>query len=140
MRLFQNSGIYPAYRSRLARLTEGAKTFEEYLRIFLRDRYAAAHFLQPVLECNPEAFFTNADDDAQQRLWADEHGMPRGCGRNEILLAQIEHHRTEVFYNLDPMRFQGDFVRRLPGCVRKSLAWRAAPSPDADFSAYDRIV
>jgi hypothetical protein len=55
-------------------------------------------------------------------------------------MAQIEEHRTEVFYNLDPMRYGSAFVRRLPGCVRKSICWRAAPSPGADFSAYDRIV
>ncbi len=59
---------------------------------------------------------------------------------DKILLAQIEHHRTEVFYNLDPMRYGSDFVRRLPGCVKVTIAWRAAPSPGADFAAYDRVV
>jgi hypothetical protein len=31
-------------------------------------------------------------------------------------------------------------VRRLPGCVKRAIAWRAAPSPGADFAAYDRVV
>ena len=57
-----------------------------------------------------------------------------------ILLAQIEHHGTEVFYNLDPVRYPSAFVRQLPGCVKRSIAWRAAPSPGADFAAYDRVV
>jgi hypothetical protein len=38
------------------------------------------------------------------------------------------------------MRYQSDFVRSLPGCVKKAVAWRAAPSPGADFSAYDLLV
>ncbi len=66
--------------------------------------------------------------------------MPANNTMSTILLAQIEHHRTEVFYNLDPMRFGSDFVRKLPGCVKKSIAWRAAPSPGADFGSYDAVV
>src|SRR6202162_3334908 len=45
-----------------------------------------------------------------------------------------------VFYNLDPMRYQSDFVRRLPSAVRWSVAWRAAPSPGADFGAYSAML
>ena len=54
-----------------------------------------------------------------------------------ILLAQIEHHRTEVFYNLDPVRYPSSFVRKLPGSV-KTLCWRAAPSGNADLAASTR--
>jgi glycosyltransferase involved in cell wall biosynthesis len=38
------------------------------------------------------------------------------------------------------MRYQSDFIKTLPGCVKKSIAWRAAPSPNADFAAYDAII
>jgi hypothetical protein len=58
----------------------------------------------------------------------------------DILLAQIEHHSAEVFYNLDPIRYGGDFVRRMPGTVKKTVCWRAAPSGNADLSAYDILV
>jgi hypothetical protein len=75
-----------------------------------------------------------------QRQWASEQGMPGSASLEEILLAQLEHHRTEIFYNLDPMRYQSAFIRRLPACVRTSVAWRAAPSPRADFSAYTAVV
>lgn len=140
MRLFQNSGVYPAYLSRLRRLTEGCTSFEALIGAFLDDRYGAAHFLLPVLNRDLSAFFTNGDDDALQRQWAREHGMPRSATLETILLAQIEQHRADVFYNLDPMRYGSSFVRKLPGCVRKTIAWRAAPSPGADFAAYDVIV
>lgn len=140
MRVFQNSGLYPAYRRRLDRLATDAASFAERRAIFLDDRYAASHFLAPVLEGAETGFLTNGDDDVQQGFWARENGLPRSATAEDILLAQIEAHRTEVFYNLDPMRFGSAFVRRLPGCVRRSIAWRAAPSPGADFAAYDLVV
>jgi len=140
VRVFQNSGLYPAYLSRLARLTRGATSFGEMRAAFLADRYGACHLLQPVLEGEDSAFFTNGDDAALQRLWAKENGLRRNSNLEEILLAQIESHRAEVFYNSDPMRYGSAFLRRLPACVRYSIAWRAAPSPGADFAAYDLIV
>lgn len=140
MRLFQNSGLYPAYIPRLERLTRGLNTFAARKDAFLADRFGACHFLQPVLSAEPEVFFTNADDAGLQRKWAEEQGLPASADMSSILLAQIEHHRSEVFYNLDPMRYSSNFVRRLPATVRRTIAWRAAPSPGADFSAYDLVV
>jgi glycosyltransferase involved in cell wall biosynthesis len=142
MRLFQNSGLYPSYLARFNSLpdTRAARTFADRRSAFLNDRFGAPHFLQPVLDGAPEAFFTNGDDEALQRLWARENGLPAGATLEDILLAQIEAHRTDVFYNIDPMRYQGDFVRRLPGSVRAALAWRAAPSPGADLRDYSLVV
>lgn len=140
MRIFQNSGLYPAYRARLQHLRRGKDGFSDWMSIFLADRYGTAHYLKPILEGDPEAFFTNGDDEPAQRLWAKENGMPDGQPLESILLAQIEQHRTEVFYNLDPMLYGSGFIRKLPGCVKKSFAWRAAPSPGADFDAYDLVL
>ena len=140
MRLFQNSGLYPGYLSRLQMLRRGHSSFTGLTDVFLQDRYGASHFLAPVLARDPDAFFTNGDDEAAQRRWAAEHGLPAATSIADILLAQIEDHRTEVFYNLDPMRYGSAFVRRLPASVKAAVAWRAAPSPGADFAAYDRVV
>jgi hypothetical protein len=140
MRLFQNSGLYRNYLPRFNQLARGAVTFEQRKAIFLNDRFGASHFLKPVLAGNRDAFFTNADDVTLQHLWAEQHGLSKSSTPEQILLAQIEEHKADVFYNMDPMRFQSNFVRRLPGCVRKSVAWRAAPSPGADFSAYSLVV
>lgn len=140
MKLFQNSGTYPAYQSRWRQISRGCTTFQAQVNAFLSDRFGACHFLKPVLDRHTSAFFTNGDDERLQRQWARERGMRSGASLAEILLAQIEEHHTEVFYNLDPMRYQSVFVRRLPGCVKKTVAWRAAPSPGADFSAYDLVV
>jgi hypothetical protein len=140
MRLFQNSGLYPSYLMRLNQLALQARSFDERRRIFLADRFGALHYLKPVLEGDPKAFLTNGNDDVLQRLWARENGMAGQPSLEEILLAQIEHHRTEVFYNLDPMRYPSSFVRKLPGNVRKTLCWRAAPSGNADLAAYGVVL
>jgi hypothetical protein len=140
MRLFQNGGIYPSYLPHLNALARGAAGFDARRRVFLDDRFGALHFLKPVLDGDAEAFFTNADDEVLQRHWARENGLKSDASLEEILLAQIEHHSTEIFYNLDPVRFGSAFVRRLPGCVRKSLCWRAAPSGRADLTAYHAIL
>jgi hypothetical protein len=140
MRLFQNSGLYRSYLERLNLLAPEGLGFDERRRIFLADRFGALNFLKPVLEGDPDAFFTNGDDDILQRHWARENGMPGKPSLESILLAQIESHRTEIFYNLDPVRYPSSFVRKLPGCVKKTLCWRAAPSGDADLTFYTVVL
>ena len=140
MRLFQNSGIYPRYRQYFDRTQRGQSSFDGRLSAYIKDRFGAPHLLKPVLDGDQNAFFTNGDDHILQERWAEENGLRRGLDLEDILLAQIESHRAEVFYNLDPMRYGSEFVRRLPSCVKRSVCWRAAPSPGADFSAYDLIV
>lgn len=140
MRIFQNGGLYPAYRREFDRRHGTKQSFTERMGLYLQERYNALHYLHPVLKGDAAAFVTNGDDEVLQRAWASENNLPERSTLDDILLAQIEDHRTEVFYNLDPMRYGSDFVRRLPATVRHTLAWRAAPSPGADFSAYDRVL
>jgi Glycosyl transferases group 1 len=140
MRLFQNSGLYPSYLRHFNEIASAVASFDDRLRMFLNDRFGALHFLQPVLDKSPDAFFTNGDDEALQKLWALENGMRSSATLEDILIAQIEHHRTEIFYNLDPIRYGSAFVRKLPGCVKKTVCWRVAPSGNANLSAYDLLV
>lgn len=140
MRLFQNFGLYSAYHQRIKGLGCNENSFAGYRRLLLNDRYGACHLLMPVDRGDEDAFFTSGDHEPLQWLWAREQGLPAKTSVADVLLAQVEHHRAEVFYNLDPMRYGSDFVRRLPGCVKHSIAWRAAPSPGADFSAYSLVV
>jgi len=140
MRLFQNSGLYPSYLPRLNQLAQHASHFEARREVFLHDRFGAPHILKPVLDGAPDAFFTNGDDEVLQRQWARAQGMPGTPALEAILLAQIEHHGTEVFYNLDPVRYPSVFVAKLPGCVKTTLCWRAAPSGNADLAAYGAVL
>lgn len=114
--------------------------FAEQRRIFLDNRFGALHFLQPTLNGDADGFFTNGDDDILQRQWALENAMPAGVSLEDILLAQIEHHRAEIFYNLDPVRYPSAFVCKLPGCIKKAFCWRAAPSGQTDLRAYNAVL
>ncbi|RFB95245.1 hypothetical protein B5K11_09870 [Rhizobium leguminosarum bv. trifolii] len=140
MRVFQNFGLYPAYVRRLNKLASSASSFSERLQVFLSDSFGACHLLKPVIDGDSETFFTTGDDVITQRFWATKQGLPTNTTLEQVLLCQIEHHRTEIFYNLDPVRYGNDFVKKLPGTVKKSIAWRAAPSGDLDFGAYDLLV
>jgi hypothetical protein len=140
VRVFQNNSLYNAYFPRIRQLDRMAESFNEAVRIFLHDRFAASHILEPVLSNDSNAFFTNGNDPHLQQRWANERGLPKKTPLDKVLLAQIEDHKTEVFYNLDPVRFDSAFVRNLPGSVRTSIGWRAAPLSGADVSAYDLIV
>jgi hypothetical protein len=140
MRLFQNNGLNPSYLRRLNFLARQASGFEERRRAFFDDRFGALHLLKPILDNNVDAFLACGNDEVLQRQWAQQAGLPSKFRLEDILLAQIEHHRTEVLYNLDPIRFPSTFVRRLPGSVRATLCWRAAPSGQADLTAYGAVL
>src|SRR5262245_6512919 len=109
MRLFQNCGLMPSYVTRLNQLAPPGVTFKERRGIFLDDRFGALHLLKPVLENGPDAFLACGNDEMMQRQWARENGLPAKSSLDDILLAQIEHHRAEIFYNLDPVRFASSF-------------------------------
>jgi hypothetical protein len=138
MRLFQNFGLPRGFHEYFDYLPV-RQSFAEAAAQFIDTRYGASHILAPVLAGDSETFFTNGDDKHLQGLWASEHGL-RTENLERILLAQIEQHRTEVFYNVDPMRYDSAFVKKLPACVKRTICWRAAPSGNADFSSYDLVV
>jgi glycosyl transferase family 1 len=140
MRLFQNAAVGPSYPKHLAALRPGMTSFQALRDAFFADRYNGSHILEPVLNRDPDAFFANGDDEPAQRAWAREQGMPERSTLNDILLAQIEAHRAEVFYNTDPIWYGPQIVSRLPGTVKRTIAWRAAPSPSIDFGRYDLMV
>jgi hypothetical protein len=140
VRLFQNARYYPSLRPRIRELTKGCSTFAGQINAFLSFRESAAHILLPVEQRVEWAFFTNGDDEVVQKVWAREHGLSRRASLGDILKAQIEEHRADVFYNLDATGWDANFIKRLPGCVRHVIAWHAAPFRNVSFSAYDLVV
>jgi hypothetical protein len=140
VRLFQNARYYPSLRPRIRELTKGCSTFAGQVNAFLNFRESAAHILLPVEQRAEWAFFTNGDDEVVQRVWAREHGLSRRASLGDILKAQIEEHRADVFYNLDATGWDPSFIKNLPGCVRHVIAWHAAPFRNVSFTAYDLVV
>ncbi len=114
--------------------------FADQINAFLNFRELAAHILLPVDQRAEWAFFTNGDDAEVQRVWAREHGLSSRASQGEILKAQIEEHRADVFYNLDATGWGSECIKSLPGCVKCTIAWHAAPLRDVSFSDYDLVV
>lgn len=141
MKLFQAAGFGQSYLTAfdLRNLISQYASFDERRHALLLDRYDATHILKPVYDGSKNCFFTVADDSILQIAWAKHHGLGV-TNLDDILLAQIEEFQPDVFYQLDPVKFPSSFVRRLPGCVKKVLAWRAAPLGAADLSAYDVVL
>jgi Glycosyl transferases group 1 len=140
VRLFQNSRYYPSLCSKIGELTEDCLTFADKIDSFLRFREGGCHVLLPVDQRLEWAFFTNGDDANIQRVWARERGLSSRVSLADILRAQIEEHRADVFYNLDATGWASDFVKGLPGCVKRVIGWHALPFQNASFSGYDLIV
>lgn len=140
MRILQNIGIYPSYSSRLRRLAPAGSSNQAIVDEFLRDGFEACHVLKGALEGAPDFFLTLGNHAPAQVAWARENGLPRGAKPTDILLAQLEHHRAEVFYNLDPVRFDDRMLARLPSCVKRTIAWSAAPTPHNRFQRYDLVI
>jgi hypothetical protein len=140
LRLFQNARYYPSLRPKIRELTKNHSTFAGQISAFLSFRESASHILLPVDQRAEWAFFTNGDDESVQRVWACERGLNRRASLADILKAQIEEHRADVFYNLDATGWGADFIKSLPGCVRSVIAWHAAPLQNVSFSVYDLVV
>jgi hypothetical protein len=140
VRLFQNCRYYPSLRPRFRELDKAHPTFAGRIRAYLDFRQAGVHVLLPVDQKADWAFFTYGDDPKLQRLWAKEQGLPARTSMGDILKAQIEHHRADVFYNMDTTGWKSEFIRSLPGCVKAAIAWHATPFRDVVFSDYDLAV
>lgn len=140
MRIFQNIFAYPAYLRHLDKACGKTASFAERLHAMVNDGMNGVHLLEPVITGEPGAFLTCNEDEALQSAWARENGLPARTTPDEVLLAQIEQARPEVFYTQSPNRYGPDFMRRLPGCVRKRVAWHSPPAPVGNLTAYDLIV
>lgn len=140
MRVLQNVGIYPSYSARLAQLVPVGASYQAIVDEFRRDGFESCHVLKGALEADPNFFLALGNHAPAQSAWARENGLPRDADPTDILLAQLEHHRAEVFYNLDPVRFDDRMLSRLPSCVKRTIAWSAAPTPHNRFQRYDLVI
>ncbi|MGN6384701.1 MAG: glycosyltransferase family protein [Verrucomicrobiota bacterium] len=141
MRVFQFLSCYPDYFQHVSKLYPNTvgMSFTQRLQFLLWHGFNGPHILKPAYDSDPDFFVTFANDDALQQAWAREHGL-QTQDLTEILLRQIEEHRPEVLYSLNPVRWGDDFLRRLPGCVKKTICWQASPPGRASFSKYDLRV
>jgi hypothetical protein len=140
VRLFQNSRYYPSLRAKVRELTGNLSTFADQIDALVRFRMAGCHWLLPIDQRADSAFLAVGDDLKIQRVWAREHGLSPRASLADILRAQIEEHRADVFYNMDATGWPGDFAKSLPGCVKCVIGWHALPFQDVSFAGYDLMV
>jgi hypothetical protein len=140
MRLFQNIYSYPAYRRRLDGLAGGRSSFGARITALVSDGYNGVHLLDPIVRRAPDAFLACASDGASQAMWAKQNGMRRGASEEDILIAQVEAHRSEVFYTQNPAAYGPRFLKRLPGCVRAKICWHSPPAKEGDLSGFDLVI
>src|SRR4051812_13754685 len=110
MRLFQFLTVYPPFLGYFQQKYPESEraSFEQRKALFLNQRYYASHILKPVYDGSADAFLTVTNDRTLQDRWALEQGL-KASDPLEILRAQIEHHRTEVLYSLNPITFDSTF-------------------------------
>jgi glycosyltransferase involved in cell wall biosynthesis len=140
VRLFQNCRYYRSLRPKFRELARAHPSFAGRIAAYLDFRQNGVHILLPVDQKADWAFFTYGDDSELQKLWAREHGLPSNASLEDILKAQIEHHRADVVYNMDTTGWKSEFIRSLPGCVKHVIAWHASPLGEIVFSDYDLVV
>lgn len=137
MRVFQIRTMYSGAEAVFARKFDGfvGMSNASAIQATIREGFDGCHILGPVLDQDSDVAFAWGGFEPLQRAWAREKGLP-WSDPVAVTLAQIEKHRSEVIYCLDPLAFDSSFVRRLPGCVRHTHCWRAARRGGPDFSAY----
>lgn len=136
VRIFQANATHPDYLPRLRHVMKGATTFREMIDAFFADGHDGVHTLAPVRTWEEYAFYTHPNDEVIQRAWAREHGLPGNIPLDDILLAQIEEHRSDVFYCMSTQYTDSKLARRMPSCVKAKIGFNASPSTDQDMSAY----
>lgn len=140
MRVFQNVFAYPTYLRRLDAILSESATFTRRSNYMVGDGFNGVHLLEPVINGENGAFWTCSTDQRLQRAWGREQGLASDMDLTDVLLAQIEDARAEVFYTQAAYRFGCKFHRRLPGTVRMRVGWHSPPAPLGDVRSFDLIV
>ena len=135
MRVFQNCSAGLRYAG-LDQSAQRGMTFRQRIARVHELGFDAVSTLGPALTGDERVFYTLGDNVDLQRAWAREKGLPEGASAEDILLAQIEEHRSEVFYNMDLDHFDGRFATRLPSSVKAKIAWHAVPPGAIDMAGY----
>lgn len=140
MRLSVIESFYPAYLHQFYRKRPWLKdaSFAECRLSLLEDRFDASHIFEPIYHHDPNVQFVVYNDKHSQQRWAQENRL-RTRNMIEILLTQIEHHRSDVIYALEPSFMTPDVMSRFPGTVKKIIIWHAFPAI-ANYDGVDLVL
>lgn len=111
-------------------------SYEEHRKLLIQDRFYGLHLLEPCLDVNSNSFYTMWNYEKLQLKWAREKGWNE-TDLKEIIYAQIEDKKPDVFYSGSPTLFSNEEVsNRIPSSIIK-LTWCASPIFEVEkFEAY----
>lgn len=111
-------------------------SYEEHRKLLIEDRFYGLHLLQPCLDVTSDSFYTMWNYEKLQLKWAKEKGWNE-TDLKEILYAQIEEMKPDVFYSASPTLFTNEEVKsRISNSIIK-LSWCASPIFEEEkFQAY----
>jgi hypothetical protein len=139
MKIFQNAcQLVPGYVSELSRFIRPEDSYKEALDKFIDDKYGINHMLGPVIKQSDEIFYTNLNCKLLQHKWSKNKDSYL-LNLKKIAYHQMEEHKSEIFYDLNPFIDSKNFLKKMPGSVKYKILWRAAPL-FGDLSSYDLIV
>jgi hypothetical protein len=111
-------------------------SFSDLKKIIIDECYNTVHLLLPMYDSSEvNGFFTLWNYAPMQIAWAKENGSSE-TNIKEILFAQIEHYKPDVFYNLSPILFSSQEIDKI-NCKIIKLSWFASAEVNGiDFSKY----
>jgi hypothetical protein len=112
-------------------------SFSDWKKILIDECFNTVHLLLPMYNFSDvNGFFTLWNYKPMQLAWAKEHGFHE-TDLKEILFAQIEHYKPDVFYNLSPILFSSQEIDRISNKIIKLSWFASAEINKIDFSKYD---
>lgn len=139
MRVFQVGNIYPAHLEHLKPRLAGWGTEVDTNTVLLND-VPQAQLLSLCLSNDPNGRLCFPQYEEGLRHWASHKGLPADTMPEDILLAQIEDHRSEVFYSINATHHSERFIRRMPACVRLKIGWLGSRIVGRTLPLFDAIV
>ncbi|RFP88238.1 glycosyltransferase family 1 protein [Rhodobacteraceae bacterium 63075] len=139
MRVFQVGNIYPAHLDHLQPRLVRCANEDDANAVILTD-VPQAQLLAICISNNPDGRLCFPQYEKGLRLWAIDNGLSPDTTPEDILLAQIEDHRSEVFYSVNSTRHSEAFMRQLPGCVRLKIGWLGSEVVGTGLQHFDAVV
>lgn len=139
MKLFQVGNIYPQHLHQLEPELRMLSSEEESNRAILAD-IALAQILLPAMSSDHAGRICFPQYETGLRNWAKKKGMTKSTKIEEIILAQIEDHKAEVFYSVNATRHAEFLLRNMPGCVKLKIGWLGSAASGPGIKFFDAIV
>jgi hypothetical protein len=140
MRIFQNIHLYPLHLDFLAEIDGPNASFNSRIDLILAHGICGTHLLSPIVERSADAFLTSTSDQVLQNRWAAENGLKPGSSSYDILAAQLEHFKPDVFYTQGPSSIPEQLRLRLPGLAKVNVCWKAPPDFHSGSVGFDIAV